>query len=764
MKRLSFLSQLAFLLCSLSVIAQPVADFTYSADCYQFDFTDQSTCNGCIIVGWSWELGPITSNMQNPSVYAPYGQVGSFPVQLIVTADNLLTDTVTLQVDTAGCTPISIELTVDTVGCSLSVTAPPGYTSYQWSNGATTQSIQITSSGTYSLQVTDAIGQIGSEEVEIPSLELEGCAVISGRVFEDLNNNGIDDGEPGLAGVVLRDTVSWQNSTYAISEADGAYDLFVDAFGFHAIDIYSTPSEIVCGAFTYGDQTLPATEAYSINITGGTSSIPGNDFGFNYGDPLGCGTISGNVFEDVNQNGTLELGENGYQGVNIQISNSLGNISTVAQSDLNGNYSVEVPLNETYNISAAVNNQLFYCNYQTINQQTFPTGNQGYSIDLDAANLTSEDNNFGVFYEQGLDAAIFSLWPDYGVNAGLQFSAGMDWKIFGMVNGTCTLRLDFDPLIDFISAGVSPTTIGTDYVEWEFTDPVTPVGGCMPMTFYLDSSAVDGQILNWNATFTCTSTDNCPGSNQLTRISEVITGPMKFQATEFAPVSKISIHTGDQITGNVTHADSTFSYMINFQNITADTARHIRIIDRLSPHLDISTLSQPFSMIPYKLFVLDDQTIVWEFDNVAMPDSGSSFIDSYSFVQYNIRMKQNLPIGTDIFNSAWVYFNREDSIMTNITKNTIVDPDGILDSDEARKHLYLYPNPTTEDFNLQFNSSVSGIYLITVNNVLGQNIYSLSFEHDSETILNIDRSFAPGAYAVSVSNGNDTFIQKLVVQ
>lgn len=45
-------------------------------------------------------------------------------------------------------------------GGSVTLTAPAGYASYQWSNGETTQSISVTTSGSYSVQVIDAMGCI----------------------------------------------------------------------------------------------------------------------------------------------------------------------------------------------------------------------------------------------------------------------------------------------------------------------------------------------------------------------------------------------------------------------------------------------------------------------------------------------------------------------------------------------------------------------------------------------------------------------------
>ena len=233
---------------------------------------------------------------------------------------------------------------------------------------------------------------------------------------------------------------------------------------------------------------------------------------------------------------------------------------------------------------------------------------------------------------------------------------------------------------------------------------------------------------------------------------------------EYAPINKVVIHTGDQQTGFITHDDSTFCYIINFQNVTADTARHVRIIDRISPNLDIRTISQPFSMSPHKFYILDDQTVVWEMDDIAMPDTASGYINSYSFVQYNIRMKQGLPVGTEIENSAWVYFNREDSIMTNITRNTIVDPDGILNSTTEEQVLRVYPNPSSKGFHVAFESGATGNYILEIRNLLGQTVYVKDIYHDSMSLVYVNAELPSGCYHVSLRGLSRTYSTKVIVE
>ena len=86
-------------------------------------------------------------------------------------------------------------------GSSMILSAPSGFAGYTWSNGATTPSITVSASGTYSVTVTDATGctSVPSENFEViiqalpclnrpPEIEATVTAVwIEGKVSIDLN-------------------------------------------------------------------------------------------------------------------------------------------------------------------------------------------------------------------------------------------------------------------------------------------------------------------------------------------------------------------------------------------------------------------------------------------------------------------------------------------------------------------------------------------------------------------------------------------------
>ena len=82
---------LLFTLTSFIVSGQTIiADFTFTNDCEDFEFTDASTSTGGGIVAWDWDFGDTgASTDQNPS--HTYAAPGTYTVTLIVTHANLIT-------------------------------------------------------------------------------------------------------------------------------------------------------------------------------------------------------------------------------------------------------------------------------------------------------------------------------------------------------------------------------------------------------------------------------------------------------------------------------------------------------------------------------------------------------------------------------------------------------------------------------------------------------------------------------------------------
>jgi len=152
---------------------------------------------------------------------------------------------------------------------------------------------------------------------------------IKGRIFRDLNANGIYDyGEPVFSGV----TVRVADEFVAQSDKNGFYILEEVVPGDKTVNIEmkELPIDVVSGI----------GEAINVNVESRKTTVL--DFPI-----LEASTIKGKVFVDENNNGTYDFGEEGLEGVDIYLSPK----TRTAQSDENGGFSFDILPPGNYEVS-----------------------------------------------------------------------------------------------------------------------------------------------------------------------------------------------------------------------------------------------------------------------------------------------------------------------------------------------------------------------------------------------------------------------------
>lgn len=112
-------------------------------------------------------------------------------------------------------------------------------------------------------------------------------------------------------------------------------------------------------------------------------------------------------------------------------------------------------------------------------------------------------------------------------------------------------------------------------------------------------------------------------------------------------------------------------YLIRFQNTGTDTAFTVKIRDTLSGHLDITSLHLGASSHPYSLIILEENILQFTFNNILLVDSTTNEPASHGFVKFKVSQQPNLPLETVIYNSAGIYFDFNDPIITNQTFHRI---------------------------------------------------------------------------------------------
>jgi uncharacterized repeat protein (TIGR01451 family) len=142
-------------------------------------------------------------------------------------------------------------------------------------------------------------------------------------------------------------------------------------------------------------------------------------------------------------------------------------------------------------------------------------------------------------------------------------------------------------------------------------------------------------------------------------------------------------------------------FMIRFQNTGTDTAFNIMIRDTISNHLDIRTFRVLGASHNYHYLLREQGLLEVFFQNILLPDSHVNEPKSHGFIQYAIKPKAGLPIGTEITNTAYIYFDYNLPIVTNTTKTSIQtvsrNTQNTIDAD-------IYPNPNNGKIRIRIGS------------------------------------------------------------
>jgi Secretion system C-terminal sorting domain len=137
-----------------------------------------------------------------------------------------------------------------------------------------------------------------------------------------------------------------------------------------------------------------------------------------------------------------------------------------------------------------------------------------------------------------------------------------------------------------------------------------------------------------------------------------------------------------------------------------------------------------------------------------LPDSNVDKPGSEGYITYTIRTKSGLPENTVVTNRAYIYFDQNSPVLTNITDNTMVSqiPVGIFRPD-GNLNVSIYPNPFSQAINVRINNPKAVPYIFTVTDLQGRELNRTSLQPNS---TKIDLStLSPGIYLYRLINGQD---------
>ncbi|MFN5184088.1 MAG: T9SS type A sorting domain-containing protein [Bacteroidota bacterium] len=465
-----------------------------------------------------------------------------------------------------------------------------------------------------------------------------------------------------------------------------------------------------------------------------------------------CGNVTGTLYNDINNNCTQDFWNSEFpinQNIPMKLSNGTNTYFTWS---VGGSYNfVNIPVG-TYTIEAL---------YGTTGYTITCPGSLAHSTNVLATGNTTE--NFAMNCTPGFDisASWISLWNG--------FFPGQSTAILpqvGILNGTCnftipgTVKMVLTPCINYLPSGspanapayIIPASTG-DTLVWIVPD-INNLGNFNYWNYGIFAStcttAVVGDTACITVMVTPTNGDVNPNNNIVTRCFEI--------GVSYDPNYKEVEPKGQGPQGNILPNTPELTYTIHFQNTGTAPALHVYLLDTIDVNLDLYTieiLGTSHYMQPY---LLPGNTIKFMYSYINLPDSTHDEPNSHGYVTYRLKLKPGLPLGTQIKNTAYIYFDYNAPIVTNTTLNTLALTTN-LNSQNKNSGIVIYPNPGDSKINVVLNEINPEEIIIT--DVLGKEIRRIKITGSAIEIETSD--LREGVYFIKILKGDASLNQKFII-
>jgi uncharacterized repeat protein (TIGR01451 family) len=559
------------------------------------------------------------------------------------------------------------------------------------------------------------------------------CAI--GFVFCDSDNNGVYSSNesvlPNVPFTLVNGNVAYGFWTNSNGYFNGQYQGLPGS----ATTIQVNPNYVLPngGTINSGPYTFMASTCTSQT----TVPIPVNCG--NFTNPTSCVAVT--VFCDPNDNGILDNGETPIPNAPLTIiANPFASNLTI-YTDSNGVAQICGNYFQSTTLFASINqNWLGQHGYQALNVnftiQTSPAGTTNmayYPIDcsptLCADLWTSVTPWIGYF--QGTTAYIKLKYGNYGP--------------LTATSGTLQLTLPAGVSVVTSSINIPGYTISGNTISWniaatpnfQFTDIIQVT---------VPSGLPSGTPHNFIATITPSSSINdCNQTNNTSNLLQIL-------GSSYDPNDK-TVNLPEQISPVV---DDYLTYVIRFQNTGTAPAQNVYIMDTLSPYIDWSSVQVLETSHPMNLLELNGGILRFDFPQIWLADSTTNEPLSHGHVVYRVKENPGNGPGIGIANTASIYFDWNDPVVTNTTWNVNADL-AVIDNQQAQ--FVVYPNPATNAVTISGQQDITAVQLM---DMMGNLVYEMTANSKQLTIATAD--LQAGVYILAVTAADSTTRQAFIKQ
>jgi hypothetical protein len=456
----------------------------------------------------------------------------------------------------------------------------------------------------------------------------------------------------------------------------------------------------------------------------------------------GLGHVTGVPYVDVNSNAVRDVGEPGIQFKPV-FENLTGN---VVNSGSNGYYSIPFfdTVNVNYDISTAA----------LTNFTVTPTN---YLGSITASGQVDSLRDFAfqpISIVNDLCVSINSTLP---VRSGMHTGYSIQVSNVGTTVLSPTLTYYPDASLSYVLASPLPSLISVDSLVWVFP-PLLPLQNIqIQLTMLVAQGLPIGTFVSASAVVYPVAGDANPQCNVDIQESQVI--------GSFDP-NDISVNTDTLFTFELA-SPPYLDYLIRFQNTGNDTAFHVQVLNEIPGELNFATFELMGTSHPVELdYHSHIRLMIFDFESILLADSNVNEPESHGYIWYRIKPNSSLMAGDSIGNSASIYFDFNDPVLTNTVLTEIVLPTGLETAAAVgAAAVQLFPNPSGGDVNLVIEGMKNEIVEIEVFDVMGKQVITLSerLVANDRMQVTIDLTALPkGTYIIRTSSKNTSLHRRFI--
>ena len=220
---------------------------------------------------------------------------------------------------------------------------------------------------------------------------------------------------------------------------------------------------------------------------------------------------------------------------------------------------------------------------------------------------------------------------------------------------------------------------------------------------------------------------------------------------------------GIGLNGNISPSVEWLEYQIEFENTGTGYAHDVVVVDTIEDEMVLSSIQMLASSHQFWMEFVSPNIIKWHFDDIELTPPAFDVIKSKGYLKFRIQINGHPPIGTQLSNTASIFFDKNLPIVTNTTINTIY-LDMPVDSDIDP--IYIFPNPTADHFTIYFNNATGPFDIVAISDITGKIISTYKVEENVYSMNLYTSVFAKGIYFIYYYNTmqkNIVATEKLII-